>query len=56
MIELATEGSIHLCPLLQEVLKGALAAATLTDPIVEIAAQFSALPGRFVHSRHGSRL
>jgi hypothetical protein len=42
--ELATEGSIHLRPLLQEALKSVPEAATLTDPVVEIAAQFSLHP------------
>jgi hypothetical protein len=43
--ELATEGSVHLRPLLQKALQGAPEAATLTtDPIVETAAQFSLHP------------
>jgi hypothetical protein len=39
--ELAMEGSMHLRPLLQAALQGVPEAATLTDPIVEMAAQFS---------------
>jgi hypothetical protein len=42
--ELATEGSIHLRPLLQEALQGVPEAVTLTDPVVEMAAQFSLHP------------
>jgi hypothetical protein len=42
--ELATEGSIHLRPLLKEALQGVPEAATLTDPVVEMAAQFSLHP------------
>jgi len=42
--ELAKEGSIHLRPLLKEALKDVPEAAELTDPIVEVAAQFSIHP------------
>jgi hypothetical protein len=39
--ELAKEGSMHLRPLLKEALKDAPEAAELTEPLVEMAAQFS---------------
>ena len=42
--ELAKEGSIHLRPLLKEALKDVPEAAELTDPIVEVMAQFSINP------------
>ena len=42
--ELAKEGSMHLRPLLKEALKGAPEAAELTEPLVEMAAQFSLHP------------
>jgi hypothetical protein len=42
--ELAKEGSIHLRPLLKEALKDVPEAAELTEPLVEVAAQFSLHP------------
>lgn len=42
--ELAKEGGIHLRPLLKEALKDAPEFRELTDPIVEVAAQFSIHP------------
>src|SRR5262245_21894565 len=42
--ELAKEGSIHLRPLLKEALKDVPEASELTNPLVEVAAQFSINP------------
>ena len=42
--ELAKEGSIHLRPLLKEALKDVPEATELTNPLVEVAAQFSIHP------------